>query len=156
MEDRMERFTDYYTCFYEKHFELYKEMYPRVDAFLDSVLAQVEAEGGADPPSEACLGWMCDPGLRWRLLTTGASRLWTYTSPQPVTSWGQCFDDTNNQDFNQLPQGIQRAKNVDIKKDIDMQVFTKPLTTTPSLYCSFQEWIVTIGARIFCSRRSMQ
>ena len=107
----MDRFTNYYTCFYEKHFELYQDMYPRVEAFLDSVLAQVEAEGGAAPPSEACLGWMCDPGLRWRLLTMGGFRLWTYTSPVPVTSWGQCFDDTNNQEFNQLPQGIQRESN---------------------------------------------
>ena len=109
-EDRMERFTDYYTCFYEKHYELYKEMFPRVETFLASVLAQVETEGGADPPSEACLGWMCDPGLRWQLLTRGAFRFWTYTSAQPVTSWAQCFDDTNNQDFNQLPQGIKKAE----------------------------------------------
>lgn len=106
----MERFTDYYTCFYEKHYELYKEMFPRVETFLASVLAQVETEGGADPPSDACLGWMCDPSLRWRLLTRGTLRFWTYTSAQPVTTWAQCFDDTNNQDFNQLPQGIKKAE----------------------------------------------
>ena len=111
----MERFTDYYTCFYEKHLELYREAFPEVDAFLDSVVAQVQAEGGAEPPSEACLRWICDPSLRWILLTEGEFRFWTYTSDQPIMSWGQCFDDTNNQEFTKIPQGTENDIKVVVK-----------------------------------------
>ena len=116
--DTMKRLTDYYTCFYEKHFELYRETFPQLDAFLDSVVGQVQTEGGAEPPSEACLGWMCDPGLRWILLTKGAFRFWTYTSAEPVMSWGQCFDDTNNQEFRKIPQGRENAIKVICKQTI--------------------------------------
>ena len=68
-ETAMEKLTEYYTCFYEKHLELYEEAFPRVDLFIDSVVSAVEAEGGAAPPTQACLQWMCAPSLQFSLLT---------------------------------------------------------------------------------------
>jgi hypothetical protein len=90
-----DEFRAYYTCYYNQYFGVKPAgNNSRRDSFVQSLLADSTKKGEA-PPSEACVKWMCDPGLVWSRREEAGLEVWAYYSRArlAVPSWGRCFTD---------------------------------------------------------------
>ena len=54
-------------------------------------------------PSPACVSWMCDPHLTWRVWRLESLVVWSYhTKPgHTIPTWGQCFTATGEEEEGQ-------------------------------------------------------
>lgn len=95
-EGGVARFEEYYACYYNQYFNLTAGAVagPRRAKFVRSLLGAARAKG-EEPPSRACVAWMCDPGLVWRRSEAAGVQVWAYFSLQgaAIASWPACYAD---------------------------------------------------------------
>ena len=91
----VQNFRQYYGCYFSKY---YQHQDPAMDTqhnrdtFVSQLLAQALAAGSA-APCTACVEWMCDERLVWKIWMVGPVEVWGYYSNigHNIQSWKHCF-----------------------------------------------------------------
>ena len=93
--DGIDSFQQFYRCYFNKYFkqedgtgDLGRE------AFVAELLQQTVMYS-ARAPSTACVQWMCDHNLVWKIWNVGSVEVWAYFTDNgnSVQAWQDCLED---------------------------------------------------------------
>ena len=93
--DGVANFQRYYKCYFNKYFQIDDngENQGR-DAFVRELLKEALANK-EKAPSNACVQWICDTNLLWKIWKPGSLEVWAYYTEigNSIPSWKTCFQD---------------------------------------------------------------
>lgn len=95
----MQRFQEYYICYFNQYFDIeVGSPNERRASFVESVIVDAGAKD-EEPPTAACVRWMCSPHLEWIREEREGLEVWAYstTAGLAIPSWGQCFRDQEHE-----------------------------------------------------------
>ena len=110
--DGVANFQRYYKCYFNKYFQIdgSDDNLGR-DSFVRELLKEALANNER-APSTACVQWICDTNLLWKIWKPGSLEVWAYYTDigNDIPSWKTCFQDRyeefKRQNYTSHPAGI--------------------------------------------------
>ena len=97
--DGIDNFKKYYRCYFDKYFKHGDEATDtgRED-FVEELLEEALMSDGL-APSTACVQWMCDGYLVWKIWNVGSVEVWAYFTDigNYIRTWQDCFQDREDE-----------------------------------------------------------
>ena len=104
-------FKEYYQCYFNKYFDIpNNEKNSKRDTFVSELLKEALASNDK-APTNACVDWICDSNLRWKIWDSGLLEIWAYYTEthNVISSWQDCFQDRykdfEEENFRRNPTG---------------------------------------------------
>ena len=93
--DGVDNFQRYYKCYFNKYFQI-EDNGSNLgrEAFVRELLKEA-LTNNEKAPSGACVEWICDTYLLWKIWKPGSLEVWAYYTEvgNIIPSWKTCFQD---------------------------------------------------------------
>ena len=93
--DGVANFQKYYKCYFNKYFQIDDdENNLGRDEFVKELLKEA-LTNNEKAPSKACVEWICDTNLLWKIWKPASLEVWAYYTEEGnnIPSWKTCFQD---------------------------------------------------------------
>ena len=105
-------FQQFYRCYFDKYFQIdSSEIKTQREAFVGEILKEA-LKNEAPAPTTACVDWMCDGGMVWKIWTVGSVDIWAYYTHlgNTIAAWDKCFKQRKEDFVNQKKNRNEELK----------------------------------------------